>query len=309
VLEVNPGFSGHETFPFRYGWLKKGVDALLERPDIFVAPDSTSRLGVGKNMVKSIRHWCLATSVFEEFPLPESRKKGLRVSPFGLAVLAENGFDPYLEDQATLWLLHFQLTCQPGRSQTWHWLFSHYVKREFTRGDLTLEMMAAAQSTPSSRASRGTIKRDVDCFVRTYVPSRSRKSLVLEDTLDCPLIELGLINELADHETLAFDGGERASLSDEVFSYCLLNFWESYQPQKSTCSIETLSYAPGSPGRVFRLADRELVSRLEKLENLTNGSLGYDETAGLKQVYRKSNLPSADFLSQVYGEQGLKATR
>ena len=54
----NPSFSGHQTFPFRYTWLKKGVDAVTENPKIFSSENASVTLGVGKNMVNSIRHWC-----------------------------------------------------------------------------------------------------------------------------------------------------------------------------------------------------------------------------------------------------------
>ena len=55
---TNPSFSGHQTFPFRYTWLKKGVDAVAEDPTVFSSEDASVTLGVGKNMVDSIRYWC-----------------------------------------------------------------------------------------------------------------------------------------------------------------------------------------------------------------------------------------------------------
>jgi len=65
-------FSGHETFTFRYGWLKKGMDDALKDPTVFSREDAIVRLGVGKNMVGSIRHWCLATQVLQEdTPVPD----------------------------------------------------------------------------------------------------------------------------------------------------------------------------------------------------------------------------------------------
>ena len=57
---IQHSFSGHETFPFRYPWLKKGFDAVRENPGVFSCDDAITTLGVGKNMVSSIRHWCLA---------------------------------------------------------------------------------------------------------------------------------------------------------------------------------------------------------------------------------------------------------
>lgn len=295
-----PVFSGHETFPFRYGWLKKGIDAILERPDIFQAEDGTTYLGVGKNMVRSIRHWCLATGLIEEVEIPGRRDKPLRVSELGLSLVGEGGFDPYLEDSATLWLLHRQLAAKPGRAHTWYWTFNEYRKRQFTRAELRNEIFSLVQATPGSRASKNTVKRDVDCFVRSYVPSRSQKATVLEDTLDCPLVELGLLDELADNETLAFNTEERSTLPDSLFAYCLVLFWNDSSPEQNTLSFEALAYLPGGPGKVFQMSDRELLARLEQLEALTDGGLSFDETAGLKQVYRRRAVNARELLDRVY---------
>ncbi len=56
-------FSGHQTFPFRYGWFVRAARQIQADPGLFVRPDALARLGVGKNMVGSIRHWCLATGL------------------------------------------------------------------------------------------------------------------------------------------------------------------------------------------------------------------------------------------------------
>ena len=47
-------FSGHESFPCKSMWLKKGYDYLVDR-NRFTDPDAVVKLGVGKNMVQSIR--------------------------------------------------------------------------------------------------------------------------------------------------------------------------------------------------------------------------------------------------------------
>src|SRR5947209_12763996 len=107
VAAVQHSFSGHETFPFRYPWLKKGFDAVEEDGDVFLRDDAITTLGVGKNMVRSIRHWCLAAGTLEENP--GNRGGALKVSDLGRLLLADDGLDPYLEDPATLWLIHWQL--------------------------------------------------------------------------------------------------------------------------------------------------------------------------------------------------------
>ena len=56
-------FTGHQTFPFRHGWFAKAAAAIHEDPALFARPDALARLGVGKNMVASIRHWCAAAGL------------------------------------------------------------------------------------------------------------------------------------------------------------------------------------------------------------------------------------------------------
>src|SRR5436309_2723458 len=109
-------FSGHETFAFRQGWMKKGVDAVGRDADVFNADEAMTTLGVGKNMVRSIRHWCLAAGVIEEYqPDSASRRTSLRQTQLGLSLFADEGWDPYLEDPATSWLLHWQIAANSER--------------------------------------------------------------------------------------------------------------------------------------------------------------------------------------------------
>ena len=68
VATIQPKFAGHETFTLRYGWLKKAVDATGKDPEVFLRDDALVTLGVGKNMVRSIRHWCISTRLAQEVP-------------------------------------------------------------------------------------------------------------------------------------------------------------------------------------------------------------------------------------------------
>ena len=61
-------FGRHESFPLRFGWITKGLDALADDPKIFTREDATVVLGVGKNMVNSIRYWLQATRVATRDP-------------------------------------------------------------------------------------------------------------------------------------------------------------------------------------------------------------------------------------------------
>jgi len=115
-------FSGHETFVLRYGWLKKAYDAVASDPGIFTRDDAVVELGVGKNMVRSIRHWSLACEILREEP----KTRGLRLAPavFGILLFGDGGRDQYLEDINSLWLIHWHLCTNESRATTWNWAFN-----------------------------------------------------------------------------------------------------------------------------------------------------------------------------------------
>ena len=61
-MAITYKFSGHESFPCKSLWLKKGYDFVVGGND-FNSPDAVITLGVGKNMVASIRYWLRAFGV------------------------------------------------------------------------------------------------------------------------------------------------------------------------------------------------------------------------------------------------------
>jgi hypothetical protein len=281
-------FSGHETFVFRYPWLKKGADAVREDSKVFTRDDAIVTLGVGKNMVRSIRHWGLATGVLEEEP--KSRGAVLRVSEFGSFLFgdgSEAGADPYLEDPNSLWLLHWNLISNNERSTTWQWAFNRFPSNEFSREGLTQSIIDECRRLNLQPPTDGTLRRDVEVFIRTYVSGRHTRGAAVEDSLDCPLTELGLMDEIMGTELYRVRRGSKSTLSNAVFAHCLLRFWDSTAKGLKSLAFGDIAYAQNSPGAIFKLDENSLVERLEHLQFTTDGALGYAEGAGLKQVYRQ----------------------
>ena len=290
-------FSGHETFPFRYPWLKKGFDAVREDGGVFLRDDATTTLGVGKNMVRSIRYWCLAAGVLEE----DGKIQGvLRPTELGGILFADDGLDPYLEDLATLWLLHWQIASNRVRATTWFWAFSHFHEPEFTRETLTAALFKWTQTLGGKQVAESSLKRDVDCFLRTYVPSRHARGDIAEDTLDCPLVELGLITQSSGGQLFHFRRGAQQGLPDGILLYAILRFWEAFAPTAETLALQDLARQPGSPGRLFKIDESSLVDRLEGIEKQTEGALSYGETAGLRQLYRRQQIEPNELLAGAY---------
>jgi len=257
------------------------------------------RLGVGKNMVRSMRHWGIATGVLEELQLG-GRTKAIRVSALGELLFAEKqGLDPYLEDPATLWLLHWQLASTPGRSTTWFWVFNQCPQLEFTKEELLRWLTSLIEQRGGSRLSEASLRRDIDTFLRTYAATKPSKSLPMEETLDCPLVELELIREFG-RGAYVLVRGEQSSLPDELFAYAVIDCIGRLPRAGSTVALDDVAFAPGAPGRVFCLSEESLLARLERMGALTDGAVLFDDTAGMKQLLLKRDVPDAVALLRRY---------
>lgn len=292
-------FSGHETFPFRYGWLKKGVNAVRRNPNFFSTERAMIELGVGKNMVNSIRHWCLAAGLVESEKLNLARGNYVPTT-LAEALVLENGFDPYFEDLATLWLIHWQIASNAEQCTTWYWLFNQWHGVEFTKEQVFSEIQKWLERGRLKPASENTLSRDIDVCIRTYVHSRHGKGAISEDSLDCPLNELNLITELADGKTFQFRRGEQTTLPNEIFLFALADYWRKNEIKTNSVNLEKIVYDPASPGKIFKLDEETVVRRLEEITELSDGAFRYDETAGSKQVYRRREIEPFVWLELYY---------
>ena len=301
--DYHPQFSGHETFPLRYGWLKKVYDAVASTEDkqdnkpVFLGDDAIARFGVGKNMVASMRHWGYAAGIIDDL-------KGspvIQTTKLGNLLFGSDGLDPYMEHPATLWLVHWNLAARPDKT-TWFWAFNHYHALTFEREDLTKGISRLAKERGWSRVAAVTIKNDVACFVRTYVPQSPLERGSNDDALESPLAELGLIKATGKRDGFRFVRGAKSTLGDGVFLYALMDFWYGHS-SAATLSFEAIAHEPGSPGRVFLFDENDVADRLACLENITGGKLRWSETAGLKQVVCEPDVnfeKRLDFIKMDY---------
>ena len=300
----SPQFSGHETFPLRYGWLKKVYDRVAETEHddgnraACWGDDAIARFGVGKNMVASMRHWAKAAGIIKEVGI-----HSVRTTEIGRLLFGHNGLDPYMEHPATLWLIHWQLAAQPGKT-TWFWAFSHYPAVTFERDGLINKLSRLAKDRDWSRVATNTIKNDVACFIRTYVARQPSGKAGHDDALESPLTELGLIKAIGKKDGFRFVRGPKSTLGDGVFVLALIDFWRRYSPNTATLAFEAIAYAPGGPGRVFAFDENDVADRLFALDEATAGALRWSETAGLKQVVRNIEVNEDTKLSWLPMDYG-----
>ena len=254
-------FARHETFCPRYGWLKKGFDGVLYNPKIFDHDDAIELLGVGKNMVRAIRFWCLAFHVIEPaYGSPAKLSGPMKVTKFGESLLSDEGWDPYLEDPASLWLLHWQLFMPPISATAWSLAINLSLMAPFNLKSLTQALINRKDRLLGfNRYSSSSVAKDASCFIRMYAPPGRGLSAEIE----CPFTHLDLIISTDDKQDFRFNLNDKSDLPDLIFLAACLNYARHVQPTLRTLSFNRIVYDFNSPGVVFKLSESEVGRRLE----------------------------------------------
>ena len=279
-----PSFARHETFHPRYGWLKKGFDAARRDPGIFLRPDATTQLGVGKNMVRAIRYWCAAYKVLEERPAPgNSRLRHSHPTTFGESLLGDTGWDPYLEDPGSLWLLHWQLLKSPCLAPAWFTVFNRFRAPEFTDETLAAQLQLLCRDHPEwGEVALNSLRKDARCLLRMYASVTAGRDL-LEDSIDSPFIDLGLVRVLqGTRRHYMLNIGPKRSLSPDVLGFAAAEFVSEHAGAR-TVTISRLTHAPGGPGRAFLLTGSAVLQYLDTFAQ-TSTELRLTQAAGTTQL-------------------------
>lgn len=287
-LPQNPiVFARHETFHPRFGWLKKGFDAVVQEPEIFLREDANVVLGVGKNMVQSIRYWCSAFKVLSD-PSRRSEsqnetedKRSFQPTVLGEKLLGKQGWDPFLEDPASLWLLHWNLLQPPCYATAWYFTFNHFYQPEFSSEQLLAELKAYRNSHATHIAD-SSLEKDKSCILRMYTEQASKKEFT-EETIDCPFTELGVIYSVGKSDRYVFRVGQKANLPAEIVVAACLYFADLTGKGQRTIALNKLLIEPNSPGMVFKLSQEALHHAIDRVAQWSD-EIGISASAGLVQL-------------------------
>lgn len=305
-------FAKHESFYIREGWLYKGLNAIAADPTAFVASDAPERLGLGKNMVRALRFWMQATNLAKEASVNRVRQQHL--TPLGQIILSN---DPYLELDGTLWLLHHQLVSSKDQATSWYWFFNFFAPTTFSRQEflVRLSQWVNLQSTDADdgdeAVAAGSLRKDFDCFMHTYLSDSDERESSPEDQIMCPLTSLGLLSGFRAHDDDAertvqrfrLESGLTKNIPPLVFLYVLLKRQEEERPNQEQVGLNVALREPMNVGRTFNIGMRAFEELAAQLENYdTTYRLQLVRTAGLDQI----TLPDAkadDVLEEYFTRQ------
>ena len=283
-------FGSHQSFPLRYGWIEKVCFGLMQeygnkpfKKEELKPENLSQNYGIGSNMAKSLRFWLKACGITNDNP---NSKDNPYFTKFAFKIFGPEGEDRYLEKKETIWRLHFNIINNFKYASTWSWFFNHFLKQNFDRQQLLSELIQVASLT-NKNISEGNIKRDIDCFVRSYVTNSQQVSSV-EDALDCPLIELNLIRK-GFGNTLLAKRDNHSGIPDDLFLLSIHNLRKNLEISAKTITVESLLNSPYSPGCNFLLSRECLLEKLEKINEISQNSIELDQSSGLAQIIIKDD--------------------
>lgn len=295
-------FAKHETFHIRDGWLFKGMAAIQhaednnELPTTFLDKDAPEQLGIGRNMVRALRFWMQATGLTEE--IREENRTVQRFTPFGQLVW-EN--DPYLEDDTTLWLIHHQLVSNQEQASTWFWFFNHYAPVSFI-DEVALQSLSQWVITeePDRRVAESSLKKDIDCLIRTYLPDERAKTP--EYLIESPFARLDILTAVSTGSQKRYHVNRTTSdrINPLVILFAMLSAQKEYRPSTRQVRLSQVLQEPMNAGRVFNMTTATLTEILTYLEQ-THPDLHvrFERTAGLDQL-TLPNVEIEEVLTRCY---------
>lgn len=276
-------FSGHESFPCRMLWPIKGYDYIV-KDNNFNDPNSVVELGVGKNMVASIRYWLKALGMTEQ-----DKPTTLANYLFG----KEHGKDRYIESLGTLWLLHLLLVItqeatlynilflryQKERKQFDKEQIQNYVKRLMTEDDKQKQFNA------------NTVGKDFNVLIQNYTQPSNPKSYEDYSSL---LIDLNLIRHDKSDKVFTFNIEGKRSVPLEIFFYAILMM----KGEDRTVAYDTLQ----NVGLVFCMTDIEVIEMMKRIDCEYSEYVQYSDNSGIRQLLFKEDkkIDPIDLLNRYY---------
>ena len=277
-------FSGHESFPCKTLWLKKGYDFVVQGKN-FNNPDAVIDLGVGKNMVASIRYWLRVFGVCE----------GDQPTWLGNYLFDDaNGKDKYIEDMATLWLLHFHLVFNQFAT-LYHTVFCGYQKghTQFDRDQIaTYVKLEMIEADKQSTYNENTVRKDIAVLMQNYALPRKAQS---NEDFSSMLIDLDLIRQTAEGKGYYFNIEGKRKVEKEIFLYALLMLKE--REGDNTLSYDTIQ---DEIGLTFCMQDIETIEMLKLLSKDHSQYVSYNDNAGIRIVQFTNDLNKERVLNDYY---------
>lgn len=283
-------YARHQSFYIRDKWFSKGLKAVKQNKRFFFDEYAFETVGLGKNMLESLKYWLLAFDVIEE-----RTEDGQRVH-----VLSELGdilfdSDRLLQKNESISILHYHLVRNRKDLFTvFDWYFNKYKETMVSKRDLFNSFITWVSQNEVKEVSQNSLKRDIDCLIQFYtkVPDENDP----EDVLFCPFSKLSLIK--SEHSGERDDiirkvTPELTTLGISSLYYVLLDYDEISEDR--LISVEEIVNADNLWGRIFNLSRNKVVEALNILTTHDKFPIEYIRTNNLDYI-RVPMISSIDYI-------------
>lgn len=287
-------FRAHDTFFIRKGWLSKGMERVVGKPDLFVDKEENPMdiLGIGTNMVKALRYWLQAVGLTSE---PVSGRRIQALTDFGQRVYAH---DRYIEELGTLYLLQYQLAKQKEEATAWYFFFNIFNMSEFTKEEFVQEIQNyILMSNEDDLVALRSLNDDFACIINTYLPryKTNPDKVSPENNIDCPFGELGLV-DIANKKRKTF---KKSIPAAKTFNpWVILSIIEDQADGRTEIGLNELLTNPCNIGKIFNLDAITMLDILHDIEN--TGMLKIIRTAGLDVIHLSKRMTFIECVDCYY---------
>jgi hypothetical protein len=273
-------FKGHESFILRDGWLNKGLRAVSADKAAFQEYYGADTLGVGPNMAKSIRYWLNTAGLVKQC------KGGVTLTGTGEMILK---YDPYIEDDFTLWIIHVNIVQNMSEATSWNLFFNRFDMDEFTKEQMSSAVISLAGQVTDRVAEKSVIS-DCDTILQMYVKHKT-EDYDPEEKKISPFYELGLIRN---------QNGRYAKVQPDLNRLDPMAVWYVLGGYKDIDSIGIDQLVDGYdlPGKIMNLKRSAIIGYIGHLAD--QGLLSLNQTAGLDMVYLNKRPDREEIIKEYY---------
>lgn len=286
------GYGQHQSFYLRDRWLNKAIRHIQMDERFFYDKEAFEKIGLGKNMVQSLRYWVVATQVADE-EFNEERKKVYKITDFGELLYK---YDKFLQFPDSAAILHYHLTANIEPSTAWYWFFNKLNETIITKDELLNSFIKWVQTNEEKVISEKSLKRDIDCLIRLYIAGNNNEDP--EEVIQSPIFRLNLLKEVKG--TVFKVNGDPEKIGYTALMYVLLKFKEANGID--TVSVEEIINKDGLWGKVFNMPRATVINALEYLTNHRYNPLTFTRTNNLDTI-RIPDIEPIKFLSAEYARK------
>lgn len=268
-----------------------------QKPDVFVdkRENPMDVLGIGANMVKSLRYWLQAVGLTYEPP------KGRRVqtlTDFGTLVFEH---DPYTEELGTLYLLQYKLVTEADMAPSWYYFFNRFTIQDFGKEDFLEQIQNDLKMKGEKGVAIRSLTDDFTCLINTYVPkykSNPAKDSP-ENNITCPFGELGLI-DIISKERGNFIYRKTIPAARSFNPWVIMAVISDRAKGRKEIGLNELLTAECNIGKVFNLDSICMLEVLHEVEKL--GEIKIIRTAGLDVIRINSERTFEECVENYYAD-------